>query len=113
VPRTENLIIAGQGMGTTVRIADETNAYTLTDRATFAQTASSLRIRLLFQGGASLVNTYAVITDVHPDMARTFADWLTGGRGREVIRGYRIRGTAVFTPWPPQQLRNDPAVIPR
>jgi tungstate transport system substrate-binding protein len=111
-PRSENLVIAGQGMGTTLRIADQTNAYTLTDRATFAQNASSLRIRMLFEGGTRLLNTYAVITGVHKGTAPAFADWLTKGRGREVIRGYRIRGTAVFTPWPQQQLRNDPAAIP-
>jgi tungstate transport system substrate-binding protein len=112
-PRSENLIIAGQGMGTTLRIADETNAYTLTDRGTFLQNAAAVRLRILFEGGARLINTYAVITGAHPDTARRFADWLTRGRGRDVIRGYRVRGTPLFTPWPQDQPRSDPAALPR
>lgn len=112
-PRTENLVIAGQGMGTTLRVADEANAYTLTDRATFVQNAASLRLRVLFEGGNRLINTYAVITGAHPETARAFARWLTTGRGRDVIHSYRVRGVGVFRVWPDDRPRNDPANAPR
>jgi tungstate transport system substrate-binding protein len=42
-PVADRLIVAGAGMGTALRVASETGAYTLTDRATFAQHAHTLR----------------------------------------------------------------------
>jgi tungstate transport system substrate-binding protein len=99
-PSSGNLVIAGQGMGATLRIADQTTAYTLTDRATLAQNASSVGLRVLFEGGERLLNTYAVIYDSRASGPHAFAEWLISGKGRDVIAGYRVSGVAVFTPWP-------------
>jgi ABC-type tungstate transport system permease subunit len=48
-------------MGTTLRIAGQTAAYTLTDRATFAQLATAVPLVVMFEGGPDLLNTYAAI----------------------------------------------------
>jgi tungstate transport system substrate-binding protein len=103
-PPADRLVVAGAGMGSTLRAASETVAYTLADRATYAQLSARLDLKVLFEGGSVLLNTYAVILDPaaeHAAEARGFADWLTDGAGREVIAGYRVgAGTPAFTPWP-------------
>ena len=112
-PSSDRLVIAGQGMGTTLRIADQTMAYTLTDRGTFAQNASSMALRVLFEGGSRLLNTYAVVYEPGSVDGGAFAEWLTSGRGRNVIAGYRVMGASVFTPWPEGQERAEPTSLPR
>ena len=112
-PPSGNLVIAGQGMGATLRIADQTMAYTLTDRATLAQNASSVALRVVFEGGPRLLNTYAVIYESRAAEPRAFGEWLIAGRGRDVIANYQVAGTAVFTPWPLGQPRTNPASLPR
>jgi tungstate transport system substrate-binding protein len=112
-PSSGNLVIAGQGMGATLRIADQTSAYTLTDRATLAQNAASIALRVLFEGGSRLLNTYAVIYEPRSADARAFAEWLTAGRGRDVIADYRAAGVTVFTPWPADRPRSEPTSLPR
>ena len=99
-PERARVKVAGQGMGATLRIADQVNAYTLVDRATYTQLEGSVSLVPLFQGGPQLLNTYSVIrSDTSPE-ADTFVRWLTGGGGREAIENYRVRGVPVFTPWP-------------
>jgi tungstate transport system substrate-binding protein len=112
-PAPKNVVIAGQSMAATLRIADQTMAYTLTDRATFAQNASSVALRVLFEGGPRLLNTYSVIYDARTANARQLAEWLITGRGRDVIGGYRIGGVPVFTAWPRGRRGDDPAALPR
>ena len=111
-PRPENLVVAGQGMGTTLRIADETVSYTLTDRATFAQNAARIGLQIVFEGSPRLLNTYAVIVPGARAAGGEFASWLTVGRGRDVIAGYQAGGVALFTPWPAGAARNRPADLP-
>ena len=62
-PASGRLIVAGAGMGATLRVASETASYTLTDRASYAQLASALRLSILHERDPELVNTYAVIID--------------------------------------------------
>ena len=112
-PRPEQIVVAGQGMGATLRIASETSSYTLTDRATLTQHQLTLQLRILFEGGPRLLNTYAVIVPATRSEASTFASWLVEGRGRELIEGYRANGAAVFTPWPSAASRSNPSDLPR
>lgn len=68
-PATEKpawYIETGQGMGATLTIASEKNAYTLTDRATFLANKANLQLEILVEGDNSLLNVYHVIT-VNPD----------------------------------------------
>lgn len=113
-PDRDRLIVAGQGMGTTLRIASARQAYTLTDRATFSQLADRLDLGLVFEGGPELVNTYAVI--VNPDSANgpdalDFGRWLADGRGRDVIGSFRPESRP-FHPWPLNRARTSPAAVP-
>ncbi len=82
----------GQGMGETLTFANETGAYTLTDRGTFLSMRENLPNLVVAVGGDSidgnadpaLLNPYGVIP-VNPDksdainneLANTFVDWIT------------------------------------
>ncbi len=57
---------SGQGMGATLTIASEKNAYTLTDRATYLANKENLQLDVLVEGDNALLNVYHVIT-VNPE----------------------------------------------
>ena len=103
-------------MGATLRIASETDSYSLSDRATFLRLVNSLRLVIVHEGDAELLNTYAVIADpdaAHADGAQRFANWLATGQGRQVVEGYRVDGRQVFFAWPAGRPADDPGALPR
>jgi tungstate transport system substrate-binding protein len=116
-PAPHRLVDVGQGMGGTLRVANEKSAYTLSDRATFERFRSSMRLTLLYQGGSALLNTYAVF--VRPGLAGTeqaaalaLTGWLADGEGRQLIAGFAANGRTVFQLWPPGAPRESPADLP-
>jgi tungstate transport system substrate-binding protein len=115
-PAAGQLISAGAGMGATLRVASETAAYTLTDRASFAQLASSVRLTILHEGDPALLNTYAVIIDdagPRSADATVFFEWLSGDAGRSAIENYRVRESQVFFAWPQHLSAERPDALPR
>jgi tungstate transport system substrate-binding protein len=100
-PRSDQVIVAGAGMGQTLRIASETGAYTLTDRGTFEMLSHALSLRALVAGDPRLLNTYAVVADSTNEPGVRFAHWLADGDGRralaDTLRSGEVRG---FTLWP-------------
>lgn len=116
-PAADRLVVAGAGMGATLRVASETAAYTLTDRATFAQHVDGLALVPLMEGASEFMNTYAVITDPEAPGARlaaAFAEWLSEGDGRSVIDGFLIKaGVRAFQAWPLSRPRSAPSDNPR
>jgi tungstate transport system substrate-binding protein len=96
-----HIVVAGAGMGQTLRIASETNAYTLTDRGTFEALRSSVRLRELTSGDQRLLNTYAVMAEPSNDEGIRFARWLAEGDGRGTLaRVLSNRQVTGFAPWP-------------
>ena len=57
----------GQGMGASLIVASEKNAYTLTDRGTYLATRQNLELVILLEGDPPLLNPYHVIT-VNPEL---------------------------------------------
>jgi tungstate transport system substrate-binding protein len=97
----------GQGMGATLRVASESSAYTLTDRATYLSQKGNLALEVLNEGDRALLNVYHVIEmtqkagdRVQPDGAKAFADWLTGSDAQQLIGefGKEEFGQALFVP---------------
>jgi tungstate transport system substrate-binding protein len=117
MPTGDRLVVAGAGMGATLRIAAETGSYTLTDRATFAQQQDRRSLAILFENDPALLNTYAVVLDPagpRPRDAKAFMDWLTSGAGRAVIGSYRVGGAVrAFEVWPEGRPRALPGDLPR
>jgi len=86
---------AGQGMGATLGIANQKQAYTLTDRATFLNLQKTLALKILLEGDPALLNLYSVMEinpAKHPKAnragARAFSDFLISGEARALIRDY-------------------------
>lgn len=85
-------IETGQGMGASLTVASEKEAYILTDRATYLANKENLQLEILNEGDNSLLNVYHVIT-VNPDKwpkvnyegARAFAKFITSAATQKVI----------------------------
>jgi tungstate transport system substrate-binding protein len=86
---------AGQGMGATLGIANQRQAYTLTDRATFLVLKKTLGLAILLEGDPGLLNLYSVM-EVNPVKhpranhagARAFSDFLISKEGRALIQDF-------------------------
>ena len=101
-------ISAGQGMGEVLTMADELQAYTLSDRATYlARTLEGLYLNILVQGDPILFNPYGVIAvnpaknpDIKAELANQFIDWLISVPVQEKIGQFGVAefGQALFTP---------------
>jgi tungstate transport system substrate-binding protein len=95
----------GQGMGVTLNICAAMNAYTLTDRATWANFKNRRALVILTEGDPRLFNPYSSIL-VNPAKwplakysdARIWHDWLTSKAGLDTITSYRVNGEQLFFP---------------
>ena len=95
----------GQGMGATLRVADELGAYVLTDRGTRLAYKGALRLVPMVADTPDLRNEYSVVVlnpAKHPDLnhegARRLADWLLSPAAARVIEGFQVDGQRLFNP---------------
>lgn len=98
---------SGQGMGATLQIANQKNAYTISDRATYLAQKANLDLDIVFQGDKALLNVYHVIV-VNPAKhdkvnvigARAFALFMVRADVQKVIGdfGKDTAGEALFFP---------------
>lgn len=98
---------SGQGMGATLTITSEKQAYTLTDRATYLANKENLDLEIVVEGDAALLNVYHVIT-VNPDKwpksnydgAIAFAKFMTAPDTQTVIGEFGVDkfGQPLFFP---------------
>jgi tungstate transport system substrate-binding protein len=97
----------GQGMGATLRIADQKRAYTVADRGTYLSTEDSTDLDVLVTGEPRLLNVYHVI-DVDPGAGprvnaaggRAFADWIVSPAAQRMIGAFGRKefGRPLFVP---------------
>ena len=107
-PSGDWYISAGQGMGAVLTMANEQEAYTLSDRGTYlARTLEGTDLVILVEGDPVLFNPYGVIAvnpDINPaiqaDAANQFIDWLISVPTQEIISEYGTEefGQPLFTP---------------
>ncbi|MDM8000454.1 MAG: extracellular solute-binding protein [Dehalococcoidia bacterium] len=85
-------IDAGQGMGATLTMASEKDAYTLTDEGTYLATKSGLELVPIVESGSVLLNVYTVIVctkSAKKDKeAQWMVDFLTSEEVQEIINEY-------------------------
>jgi tungstate transport system substrate-binding protein len=93
----------GQGMGPTLNIASELNAYTLSDRATWAKFKGKRDLDVLLEGDPSLYNPYSSILvnpvkspSINAKEAKTWHEWITTAAGQKAIQSFKIEGQPVF-----------------
>ena len=97
----------GQGMGATLGVANDKRGYTLSDRGTYLAQKANYTLAILFEGGASLYNSYHVIvvnpqnhSRVNARAARDFAAWITSPAIQDLIGKFGLDnyGQSLFVP---------------
>lgn len=98
---------SGQGMGATLGIASEKDAYTITDRATYLATSKNLSLDMLVERDPVLLNIYHVIqvnpqksSKINAEGARAFADFMVSAEVQQIIGSFGIDkfGQPLFFP---------------
>lgn len=97
----------GLGMGQTLNVSSEKKAYTLADRGTYLALKKNLKLDILKEGDAVLLNIYHVI-EVNPVKfpkvnaagGRAFADFMVSKEAQAVIKAFGVEkfGGALFFP---------------
>ena len=100
-------IESGQGMGATLAIANERNAYTISDRGTYLALGRRVTLPILLEGDRVLLNVYSVM-EVNPASGRrvngaggkAFADFVVSPRAQNLIRTFGVEkfGQPLFVP---------------
>jgi tungstate transport system substrate-binding protein len=102
-PKGSWYIETGQGMGETLTIASQKQAYTLSDRGTYLAT-DNLDLDLLVEGGKDLLNPYHVIVvkadGTNRACAQDFSDWITSPETQDDIGSFGVAdyGEPLFVP---------------
>ncbi len=100
-------IESGQGMGATLGIANERNAYTLSDRATYLAFKKVLELAVLLERDKPLLNIYSVMEvntangrRVNAGGGKAFADFMVSPETQAAIKTFGIQkyGQALFVP---------------
>ena len=106
-----NYMESGQGMGATLTMANEKEAYCLTDRGTWLKQSmdseNEYTLEIICEGGKELMNQYGVIAvnpekypEVNNEAANAFIEWITSDKVQKLIAEYGVEeyGQALFTP---------------
>jgi tungstate transport system substrate-binding protein len=106
-PKRSWYIESGQGMGATLNIANERNAYTLADRGTYLALGKRLNLTILIEGDKRLLNIYSVL-QVNPANGprintaggKAFADFMVAPQTQAVIKNFGVEkfGQSLFVP---------------
>jgi len=106
-PKGDWYIESGQGMGATLTIANDRQAYTLTDRATLLAFGKRVSLPIMVEGDRPLLNVYSVM-EVNPANGprvnttggKAFADFMVAPETQAVIREFGVDkyGQALFVP---------------
>lgn len=104
-PLWDGYVESGQGMGATLTMADQMNAYVLTDRGTYLKLKPKIRLVPLITSSESLQNPYGIMV-VNPEknpslnglLAQAFVEFMISAEAQQLIRDYRIEGEQLFHP---------------
>ncbi|NLL81437.1 MAG: solute-binding protein [Tissierellia bacterium] len=106
-PAGEWYLEAGAGMGDVLKITNEKQAYTISDRATYLSNKGGLDLEVIIEGDENLFNQYGVIP-VNPDKndlinneaAMEFMNWMISDKGQGLIEEFGVEeyGQPLFVP---------------
>jgi tungstate transport system substrate-binding protein len=97
----------GTGMGQTLLVASDKQAYSLSDRATYLAQRQHLALDILVQGDPALFNVYHVMQvnpeksdQINADAAAAFVRFMTSPAAQEIIREFGLArfGEPLFVP---------------
>jgi len=98
-----NYLEAGQGMGATLGMTAEMNAFTLSDRGTWLSYADVGNLVIVCEGDSRLLNPYGVMvvsSTLEPVGAQAFIDWIISPAAQELIGKFGVEefGQPLFFP---------------
>ena len=104
VPFEENWYLSvGQGMGSTLLIANQKNAYTLSDRSTWIAFNKKENLQIVCENLPPLFNQYGIILvnkklndNLNIKEAKKYIDWITSEEAKKLINNYRVNGKQLF-----------------
>ena len=104
-PVWTDYVETGQGMGITLTIADQMQAYVLTDRGTYLRFKNKIDLAPLVTNSPDLRNPYGIIVvnpAKHPairaDLANAFVDYVVSADVQKRIQNYQVEGESLFHP---------------
>ncbi len=106
-PAGDWYISAGKGMGEVLTMANEMQAYTLTDRATYLSMKDKLQLNILLEREPELINDYGILLvnpknndKINTESAKKFAEWMTSEKGQKLIGQFGVNtyGEPLFIP---------------
>ncbi|HAS88530.1 MAG TPA: tungsten ABC transporter substrate-binding protein [Desulfovibrio sp.] len=107
--KAEWYIQTGQGMIKSITVAEERDAYIMTDRGTYikysANKNGSPELKVLVEGDKSLFNQYSVLA-VNPGncknanykLATKFSEWMASPKTQKAIGNFKLLGKKLFIP---------------
>jgi tungstate transport system substrate-binding protein len=102
-PKGAAYVSAGLGMGEVLTMAAEMQAYTLSDRATYAAYKAKTGLQIVLQGDKRMLNPYGIIAvnpqkfpDIHYAAAMKLVNWITSEAGKKRIAEFKVNGEQVF-----------------
>ena len=105
-PKGSAYVSAGLGMGEVLTMAAEMQAYTLSDRATYAAYKAKTGLQIVLQSDLRMINPYGIIAvnpAKYPDIqfagAMKLIQWMTSDAGKRKIAEFRANGEQVFFPY--------------
>ncbi len=104
-PKGNWYISIGQGMGKALIIANEKQAYVLSDRGTYLAFQDKIDLEIIFENRPPLHNPYHIIA-VNPqrfphsnyDLAKQYINYLISPTGQAIIAGFKKKGQQLFYP---------------
>ena len=100
---SKRYIKTGQGMGATLMIANEKQAYTLVDEGTWYKRRGSVDLEVLVENDDELKNHYSVILvdpkkhdSINGSLAEKFFDFLMDAKTQRRIDEYKVDGEQLF-----------------
>ncbi len=106
-PAGDWYLSAGSGMADVLKIADEKQAYTITDRATYLSMKDDLGLDIIIEGDNNLFNQYGVIPvnpekneNINNEGAVAFMTWILSEKGQNLIKEFGVEeyGQPLFIP---------------
>ena len=107
-PEGDWYISAGRGQGGTLLMANEKQAYTLSDRGTFLTFGQRTELSIVYQADPPLMNPYTMMVvnparhpHVQYERAKALLDWFVSEEGQRLIGSFEVEGQVLFHPGAP------------
>ena len=87
-------------------MADNKQAYTLSDRSTYLAYHNKVELDIVFENDYQLINPYHVIIvspKIHPhvnlNLAKKYVEFIRSQKGQNIIKDYKINNKKLFSPY--------------